>query len=513
MIPTAQDLRAISKTREGDLRKIPFSVLLIAAAVHKRTVVLELKRKQLYKRIVMEFGVPVDCRSNLAHETLGRFMVGSGQITQEQCTEILGESVSKGVRFGEVLLEKKLITPYDLFRTLQQNLAKKLLDCFTWREGTFRTLFDVPEVESPLKVNVAQLIVMGISRFALLSEVDEVSGGLVGKILALHPDPPLSLEGIRLTGKQTRLVDALRKGRRLDELKADTGLPYQDITRLLYALSVMGIVVPADRLPERQPERPAPEPVSDGAVPEQGPRQAGLSPEALEGLRNDIMQTYLQYRQQDTFSLLDLPQDAGDAAVRQAFLTKARKVAPWQFEGTDLKALAEKAEDLLLAYARAYARLAGEEGRTAERKKVREAAEAARRTSAADAFKIQTDLLDPEAQFGKGVRMRKEGKTREALRLFEFAADCDPQNGVYLSEVAFTRYLHSPLLHQQALRELEEALRIDPRCGLAEYYIGEILREQGHVKEAEGHLRKAAKMMGRDTRPLESLKALARNKK
>ena len=46
--------------------------------------------------------------------------------------------------------------------------------------------------------------------------------------------------------RQGQLAEALRPGRRMGELAEATGLPVDEITRLLYALSILGVVVPAD---------------------------------------------------------------------------------------------------------------------------------------------------------------------------------------------------------------------------------------------------------------------------
>ena len=68
-----------SRSREGSLRETPFAVLLDAVAAQKRTVLVELERGPMRKRIVVEDGVPVDCRSNLVHETLGRFLAATDE--------------------------------------------------------------------------------------------------------------------------------------------------------------------------------------------------------------------------------------------------------------------------------------------------------------------------------------------------------------------------------------------------------------------------------------------------
>ena len=72
MIPTPQQLEDIASRQEGSLQEIPFSPLLCALSFQKKTTVLEIRRRQVWKKIVLEEGLPVDCRSNLVHETLGR---------------------------------------------------------------------------------------------------------------------------------------------------------------------------------------------------------------------------------------------------------------------------------------------------------------------------------------------------------------------------------------------------------------------------------------------------------
>ena len=99
-------------------------------------------------------------------------------------TTCLGRSAARGVPLGEVLVEQGLVTPVELFKLLQQNLAKKLLDLFTWRDGEFHALPDSLHAESSLKVKVPQLVVTGITRFAPQEEVDAAVGPLVGKRLA-----------------------------------------------------------------------------------------------------------------------------------------------------------------------------------------------------------------------------------------------------------------------------------------------------------------------------------------
>jgi Domain of unknown function (DUF4388)/Tetratricopeptide repeat len=555
VIPTADLLHDIAHRPEGSLAEVPFAVLLLALAVHGRTAVVEMTRRQVNKRMVLEAGVPVDCRSNLAQETLGRYMVGQGKLSEIDFTTCLGKSAARGVPLGEVLLEQELIGPFELFRILQQNLAHKLLDLFTWREGEVRLHTDVPPLESSLKVKVPQLIVTGITKLAPQEEVDAAIAPLVGKKLVLHPAPFFPLAEVRLPPRQAPLLEALRHGPRIDQLAEATRLPPEEITRLLYALAVIGTVTSADQLPRfatgviqippaalrpadpappqaaapapaaPAPTAPAPTAPAPTAPAMASPTAAPLAVPAVPApippapatplpdptrLRDEVMQAYLSYRKQDPFDLLAVPEEAKPAEIDERFLAFAERWSPARFAG--FPELVEKARDLLLAGARGYGQLAERESRDTllfRRRTLRD--EKARRP--APDFGIKTDLLDPEVQYRKGRAALDAGRPKEAMQLFEFAADCDPQNGLYRAEVAWARFLHSPAFARKSVADLHEALRVDPRCGLAHYYLGEIQGELGDWNDAEASLQKAIKLMAPDRRPIEALKGLQGKRK
>ena len=119
--------------RSGTLQERPYATLLLALAGEEKSAVLRLRRNQLEKQIVFDAGSPVECRSNIATETLGRFLVTLGKITDQQNHTALNESTSRGVPLGEVLVEKKFLAPTELYRILQQNLGRKLLEPFSWK--------------------------------------------------------------------------------------------------------------------------------------------------------------------------------------------------------------------------------------------------------------------------------------------------------------------------------------------------------------------------------------------
>lgn len=520
MIPNPDQLRAIAHLREGDLAQTPFAVLLHSIASNRRTVALEIERLPLKKEIIFEKGVPVDCRSNLLHETLPRFMVQQGLLTDEQSQDFLAKAAIKGLQFGEALILEGMISATEIYRVLQQNLARKLLDPFSWRTGTFRVSTNLPRVESPLKVNAPQLVLTGIGKFAPDEEVNSSIGPLVGKKLFLNPSPPYAVDELRLSESQQKLLGMLDRGRRIDELAAETTVPFDEIMRFLYTAAVLGLVLPEDWMPKEteipMPKpRPAPAPLRPPPPP---PPPVAAAPAVaaadLDKLRNQLMEVYLRHRKQDSFELLNVPEGAAATDIEQKFLEFSRLCAPWQFAVPGLDTLVEKAEEVFLAGAHAFGELTDAERRNAllaRRRKLREEKAAKPQN---DRFAIKSELLDSEFQFKKGQSLMTAGRYREARTQLQFAYDCDASNALYRAELAYCKFRDVPSAEaERSLEELKETLRMDPKCGIAAYYMGLVQTDLEQWEPGEASLQKAIKLMMPDRRPIEALKTLQEKQK
>src|SRR5688500_989137 len=102
---TRAELDAILSARTGTLDHIPYAVLLVALASHGANATLELKRNQLQKTVIFDDGSPVECRSNIATEMLGRFLVSTGKIRDADANAAFAVAASRGVPLGEILTE------------------------------------------------------------------------------------------------------------------------------------------------------------------------------------------------------------------------------------------------------------------------------------------------------------------------------------------------------------------------------------------------------------------------
>ncbi|MEM6457070.1 MAG: tetratricopeptide repeat protein [Acidobacteriota bacterium] len=538
MIPSPEQVHDIIQQTEGDLSAVPFAVLLHASAVAKRTAYLDILRGPLKKSIVFVDGAPVDCESNLLHETIGRVLVARQALSEEQYQSLLAKSVNDGLSFADVVMRDGVISASELYKLMQGNLAKKLLDGFSWSDGRFQVREEpVPKTNSSLHIKVPQLVITGVAKFSAQDEVNLAVSELVGKQLVLHPEPPYALDDLRLSIDQRRVLEMVKQGKRLDELAAEMTIPFDDITRLLYALAMLGIIVPLRWLPHELRKQAAPRkkrPVTTGVIvippgggaaqPPESVAPSADAPDAtlaspkrtynVDAMRERLTVAYEGHRKKDAFELLGIvDESASQEDIEHAYLTFSRTFAPWRYEEAGLTELVEQAEDMFIAGGQAFGDLCDAERRNqlvVQRRNRR-----AQRHVQADPnqFAIQSELLDSETQFKRGIELTRAGNYREALEQLQFAHDFDPQNPLYRAELAYTRFMNDRGALNHSVRELREAIRIDKRCGIAYFYLGKLYTELSRYDEAEKALRKAMKILSPDRRPIEALKEMAARRK
>lgn len=529
MIPNEDQIQFIAQMSKGDLAEVSFPVLLHALAVQKRSVVLSIERRQLKKEIILENGIPVDCQSNLLQDTLGRFMADRGDITDEQCQLSLSKSATSGAPVSEVLVAEGWVRAEKMFRILQQNLAKKLLDAFTWKTGDFAVSTQLPAVDSPLKVKTPQLVLTGVTKFAPSEEVEQAMQPFLETKLFLNPSPPYPLSELRLSQAQQQLVSAIESGGSVADIGQQIGSDRSNVLRTLYALAIIGTVVPeawlpadrggpqtvelavdTDMLAFASESPPAAPTVTSEPETEHEPGER-VEPDVASKIdvaerRNEVMEYYLRHRKQDCFDLLGVSEDVGLAGVEDAYIRYCERFGPWHYVG-ELQNMHDKARDLFIAGGKAFGELMNPETRNSAIARRNNKLKELGSEEARNAFKIKSDLLDAETQFKRGLALMQAQKYADAIEQLAFAYDCEPQNSVYRSELAYCRYRKDPSLEKERSEsELRETIRIEPDCGLALYYLGVLVAETGDFDDAEIFLQKAIKLMRPDRRPIDALK-------
>lgn len=484
----------VLRSREGRLEETPLPLLLHALLVEERSGTLELKVRALEKRIFFEDGSPVGCQSNLLHETLGKYLVEKKKVAEEAYQKALLESVQTGARMGEVLVKLQLITPFDLYKQLQANLAHKILDCFRWSEATYRLLGDAPPGDTPVRMNTLQLILTGSSNFLPFELVATHLAFADEQRFALVPSPRHPMSELKLSAKETRLLNLLKARPTFGELAAKTQLETEELMRRLYAFCVLGLVDFADAVGAAQQAGPVAQEAARAPEPDAEPAAPAALPWADEdpALRDALMAAFMEHRSKDPFALLGVDEKVQTLALRKAFLAAAERFSPVRFRAAELK---EKAEALLIAYARAFATLADPEQLALWQKRRAAAAEkkTATRPSTAEQFRINTSLLDGGTQFEEGKRRLEAGSAKAALEYFQHAWDIEPK-ALHKAYLAWARYQVDPARYARlALQELTEAGKQDGTTEWPFFFAGEIHRQRGEHEQAEEAYKKAYK--------------------
>ncbi|HSN14126.1 MAG TPA: molecular chaperone DnaJ, partial [Anaeromyxobacteraceae bacterium] len=385
-------------------------------------------------------------------------------------------------------------------------LALKILDAFRWHDATWRLVEETEPAELALRVNPAQLVLTGVTGFLAFDVVAQGLAFTDDQRFGLVPAPPHAWKGLKLSTRDSKLVQALRARPTFDELMQRTGQEVEETMRRLYALTVLGFVAFADALPAEAPRVAPPAPGLRSAPPAAPPPQPGPAPEEeapeetaatlleeTDELKNALLGAYLNHRTQDPFDLLGVAEQADAAAARKAFLDLADRFCPLRFRSPDMR---EKADALLAARAKAYGELSLPEQATLWRKRRAAAAEKARgasRPSPQEQFRIKTDMLDASTQFTEATRRLEAGNYRGAMEYFQFATDIEP-SGVNRAHLAWSRYLVDPQRNARlALTELAGLQKQEPGCNRAWYFAGEIQRALGLYADAEESFKRAYK--------------------
>lgn len=515
MFPTPSQ---VLRQREGTLADTPFPLLLHSLMVEERTCTLELKVRQREKRIFFEDGAPVGCQSNLLHETLGKYLVEKGRLAEADYQKALAESVSSGLQMGALLIQRGLISPFDLYKQLQANLAHKLLDCFRWTDAKYRLIADVDTPDASVRMNTGQLILTGV---ASVMPFDAVATHFTFTDERRFGQVPGVEAGLKLSSKDARLFQALRQRPTFNELMERTGFDTETVLRRLYALcllEVAGFVEDVDaraaRLAATAPATPAPlpEPVPVGPPAPVAPLQGTPFSDEDVAARDALVSAFLAHRGKDPFALLEVPEDVQPVPLRRAFLAWADRHSPLRFQTPELR---EKAEALLAAYAKAFGALSDAEQNLLWRKRraaQREKERGTNRPSTAEQFRIRTDLLDATTQFEEAKRRLQARNFAGAFEYFEYACDIDPKP-LYQAHRAFARYLMKPEAHGRlALQELQEVVRQEPGMEEGWAFLGEVAQGEGQWPLAEEAFRKAFKLNPKNRRYVDLIQEIAKRR-
>src|SRR5437870_94202 len=151
---------------QGDLARIQLPDVLSFVSMIRRSGKLVLHNGELERTLVWKDGDIVFATSNSPEDSLGRFLLRNGKITQEQY-EDSKRRVTATTRHGKLLVQMGAISPKDLWWGVKNQALEIIYSLFSWSSGSFDFCETAEELTSEkivLSLNTSSVIMEGIRR-------------------------------------------------------------------------------------------------------------------------------------------------------------------------------------------------------------------------------------------------------------------------------------------------------------------------------------------------------------
>jgi serine/threonine-protein kinase len=239
-ITLAHEEPAPRPTSSGDLRQKSVVRLFHELSTCDGPVGVRFLRLPLRKAVYFEHGHPVYVESNLEGELFGERMVARGELSRRRHAAILDHAARHGLRFTEALLAIEELPPHELFRNLAEQVRERILDLFSWIDGTWERIDGLapPEAGMPLNVRTHTLIHEGVQdRLPLIVVRQRVEELRPHPLRLVADDLPSDLQ---LSGRQQRLLRHLAASPTTFDEIVRAERDEERILRLVYMLAEIG---------------------------------------------------------------------------------------------------------------------------------------------------------------------------------------------------------------------------------------------------------------------------------
>lgn len=234
-----------------------------------------------------------------------------------------------------------------------------------------------------------------------------------------------------------------------------------------------------------EPPPPAPAP-SAAAAPAPAPEPAAPKPEVPDNVdagvaakhNQLILKTFKRCLDATHYDVLEVPQDAPDDQIREAYFELAKIFHPDRVSSLGLSDVGKEAEDIFRKINEAHSVLTNKENRKAYDEEI---ASSGSSGEARDAFTA-------EFVFQKALVHLRKKNFPEALRGFQEAVKLNPKEGEHVAYVAWTLFTDPKSDTSKMLPKLKErllkAINLSPNSPTCHHFLGEIYLGMGEDRRA-----------------------------
>lgn len=204
----------------------------------KKDGVLTFIKDDFRKALYFQSGELVYAVSGLEEDRLGNILFRNGKISREVLIEV-ADKVKSGTRLGEILMEKKLITPRDVYVGLTMQVKAIFLSLFSYQDGFYVFEEKSPDLRNAVRLmeSTLELIMEGMRQYGELSRLRSIISDRDSILSQISPSPD-----IQLNDKERYILTFVDSQRTVNQIIDESRLGEYDCLRFLVSLYRAGFI-------------------------------------------------------------------------------------------------------------------------------------------------------------------------------------------------------------------------------------------------------------------------------
>jgi Flp pilus assembly protein TadD/DnaJ-domain-containing protein 1 len=431
--------------------------------------------QKVVKKVYFKNGDATFAASSLQDDWLGRWLVRTGMITEQQCTasEELVQKTHK--KQGAILVELGFLSPQALVDGVKLQVKHIILSLFSLRMGSYR--FDeapLPMADIiPLQMSTGNLILEGVNSL----EWQAVRRSLPAPTTIVRPatDPSTLFQDASLSEEQKTVFSFIDGKRSIEEICGLSGIGDFNALKAMYLLLALRMAEIGESKSEREMEfarEVVRETVRTAAANKEKKPEAPASaaePEII-ATRELIEKAFDALQGQDHYQVLGVTVTSTSVDLKKAYFRLAKSYHPDRHFDPTMADLKQKLEALFGRIHNAYTVLSDQVKRAEYDMAAAKKAQAPKAPVSGEFVEKRAEgyqedykekVLRAAEQFTIGMNEFKTGNYWGALEAFTWATRLDPIKAPYFFYHGIC-LANIPRRKHEAEESLQKAIELDP---------------------------------------------------
>jgi len=439
---------------------------------------LSFDRGKINKQVFFKNGRPILVTSNILQEVLGRFLVRTGRITEEQYKTTLSKAKGFGKLHGQVMIQENILTPEELDDALRAQSRFRLFSLFKWNDGDYKffkeSFYD--ERDEYTDLTIPDIILTGIRESYSLDRLISLLEPL--RHLYLFPGVENTWRTDNTFDEQQQWLLSLCDGTHtVGDILELSPLDFLETHRVIYSAVTLNIITMKKASASEAPQQETPAAPKPGDVPleKEAPTPKRVDTDFKE-LHTKLMTIYHQMRTKNYFEILQVQKDAPESDIKKSYIKLAKKFHPDSFSPEEIAVVEKTVNKIFDIVSQAHRVLSDEK----QRQEYIDSLVAPEKVKDAE----QThNIMTAELQFQKGTVFLKKRDYKNAYESFAWSVKLMPDEGEYLAYLGWSLFLVSEDKtgpnSVQAIKYLKKAASLNPSIETPFLFLGTIYKVQG----------------------------------